>query len=535
MSQVWDKDLLISAYEQCGGNATKAAKSVGCSRSAIQRALKKSKKKIKPIAAGSASPTELIKFPVPKTGVQVYILTSAQNNTYVHDPVWNNLKALAEYRKGKILCASYTYNQNAFGKLSIKRGATVKHEGNLWYDPKIEHLLDDSDRDIELAPGLVWCGRTNTLPTATRPLTGLETYTGRKSGIFPHAKLAMESIPSGKYEPTKFNYTTGTITQLNYIQKREGIRAEKYHSYGGLIVEVSKNGWYVRQLEADKNGTICDLDIIVENGKVRKANVVEAINWGDIHVAHLDPDFAKLAWSKGGMLDQLKPKYQLFHDTLDFYSRNHWNVGNTHAMFDRFISNKDSVSSEIELTAKFLDDVERPWCENVVVNSNHDLMLERWLKEEDYRTDPVNAVFFLEMQLAKYKAIAARKPFSAFERAARNYYELSRTKFLREDESFIVCKSNLHPDGIEMGMHGHLGVDGAKGNPRQFVRMSRPCNTGHTHKASIMDAVFTAGHSAVIDHGYNKGPGTWSCSHIITYVTGARCVVTYWNGGYRGR
>jgi hypothetical protein len=82
----------------------------------------------------------------------------------------------------------------------------------------------------------------NILPTAVNPLAGLETYTHRKSAIFPHAKVALRSIATMQGEGTKFNYTTGTVTLKNYIQKKEGIKAEHHHRYAALVVEVNHDG-----------------------------------------------------------------------------------------------------------------------------------------------------------------------------------------------------------------------------------------------------------------------------------------------------
>jgi len=89
----------------------------------------------------------------------------------------------------------------------VKRGKKKEYQRELWYDPQLEPYLNDES--IELANGLVWCGEMNILPTAVDPLSGLETYSHRKSAIFPHAKLAMRSIATMLDEGAKLNYTTG--------------------------------------------------------------------------------------------------------------------------------------------------------------------------------------------------------------------------------------------------------------------------------------------------------------------------------------
>jgi hypothetical protein len=63
----------------------------------------------------------------------------------------------------------------------------------------------------------------------------------------------MKSVASVKSDPTKFNWTTGTVTLRNYIQKKAGQKAEFHHCYGALLVEVDSTGaWGVRQLLADE-------------------------------------------------------------------------------------------------------------------------------------------------------------------------------------------------------------------------------------------------------------------------------------------
>jgi hypothetical protein len=165
-------------------------------------------------------------------------------------------------------------------KRAFERIAGIERRSEeIKWAPEIDNY--HSDERLEIAPGLVWCGEQNIIPTAERPLRGLEVYTGRKSGIIPHVKIAMESIPSSKHAPTKFNYTTGTVTQRNYIQRKAGLKAQFHHCYGALLVEVDADGnWFCRQINADSDGMIYDLDICVHGKVLTTGNNVEAITWG---------------------------------------------------------------------------------------------------------------------------------------------------------------------------------------------------------------------------------------------------------------
>ena len=529
-----DPEQVAELYYRNGGNMRATARALECDPSTVKWHLTKLGLLNKPITGGTSKGVQTEVRKIPTSGVKRYILTSAQNNTQLFEPAYNNIRALVKHYGAEFLCASYSYNPNAYGKLSVKHGTALAHQKDEWHDERIAPLLKESDKQIELAPGLVWCGEMNIIPTAERPLRGLESYSGMNSAVFPHAKLAMQSIPSGKFEQTKFNYTTGTITKRNYIQKKSGLKAEHHHCYGAVLVEVDTEGdWFVRQLNADQHGVIYDLGLKAENGVVTSGNKLEAINWGDIHLARLNKGVYKLNWDgENSMIDTLEPTYQFYHDLIDFHARNHHNRGNCHVNFERHITQEDNVEEELRMAANFLQDTRRTNCSSVVVNSNHDNALEKWLRETDYRSDPKNALFFLKAQLQQYQAIAGKNSdFQVLEWSLRDLGCPQDILFLREDESFIICPNRS--GGIESGMHGHLGPNGSRGSPAGLAKTTRRANTGHTHSAGIHDGLYTAAASADLDLKYNRGPSSWSHSHIFTYKNGKRTIITIRNNKWR--
>lgn len=521
------------------GSERKAAEKLGISRRTLRTSMERYARYVdegligdKPLYKGQISATQRPVREVPKVGVKRYILTCAQNNTPIHSDVWRNLLAIAEHYDAEIMVSRFTYNHNAFSKLSVKPG-TSQQQDDLWYDSSVMPYV--CDQSIEIAPGLVWCGDLNIIPTADRPLSGFEAFTGRKSAVIPHTKFAMESVASGKAEPTKINYTTGTVTQRNYIQKKAGMKAEFHHGYGAVLVEVDSDGnWFVRQLNADTTGTIYDLDIMASEGTVTMGHDIEGISWGDIHGDQLEDDMRELCWGADGILDTLKPAYQFFHDVVDFRARNHHDRLDPHRQFAKFVDGCDDVEAEIQRVSDFLWDAERDWCQSVVVDSNHDNAMTRWLKESDYRFDPVNAIYFLEAQLTFYRELRQPDPDAAFHLIEWALWRAdcpSEVRFLREDESFVICHE--HGGGIECGMHGHLGPNGSRGTPNGLKRLGRKANTGHTHSAGIHDGLYVAGVLGKLDQGYNVGPSSWSHSSVVTYPNGKRCILTIWNGKWR--
>ena len=475
---------------------------------------------------------------LPKKGrTKVYIVTSCQNNTALHEDLWRNLLALADYDNAEILVAKVTYAAHSRASKGQKRDVekTAKEGSGAseteWWAPQVHDYL--CDRSVQLAPGLVWCGELNILPTAVNPISGFESYTGRDSSIIPHAKFALQSVASPKSQGCKLIYTTGTVTQRNYIAKKAGQKAEFHHGYGALIVEVCADGtWFVRQLNSDSEGVFYDLDRKVVAGKVTHGHRPEALAWGDIHVRQLGRDMSTLGWGAGGILDALRPKRQIMHDLLDFRSANHHDRDDPWKTYVKHVGGTTAVGHEVCEAAAFLDKAARKWCETVVVRSNHDEALVRWLKEADYREDPENAVFHLDTNAAAYKAMAAGELFDAIEHVLRAAGAPRGTRFLKRDEQYIVCEDA--GGGIELGMHGDIGVNGSRGSLAQFARTGRKCVVGHSHVAGITDGAYQVGVMGSLDQGYNEGQSSWSHSNVIVYPNGKRAMLTIWNGRWRG-
>ena len=476
-------------------------------------------------------------FKAPITGKRkVFIFSSEQNNTNLHRGFWDNLLALADHDDARIIVGRFVYRKDAAGQRGQEKHSDTSHETKkrdiVWSADTEPYVVDER---LQIAPDLIWCGEMNILPTAERPLQGLDNYTGTKSAIFPHPKVALESIATSKSEPAKMNYTTGAITETNYIQRKAGQKAEFHHVIGALIVEVDDDGmWFARQINAASDGSFYDLDRHVSRGRVTTGHAVEGVNWGDIHEHHLEAWMFKTCWGQGGILDLLRPRFQFFHDLLDFNSRSHHDMKDPHEMYKKYVSRDESVKEELLSAVSFLTLAERQFCQSVVIESNHDNAYLRWVKEATHKTDHVNATFLLRSQLACYEAMdAANDNFHLFEWACRHLGYAGSAKFLDEDDSFLLCPDK--GDGIECGMHGHLGLNGARGNAKGFTKMGRKLNIGHMHGAQIIDGVFVAGVMGALDQGYNVGPSNWSHSFIVTYPNGKRAIVTMRKERWRGQ
>lgn len=464
--------------------------------------------------------------------VKRYILTAAQDDTDLHEPFWRNLLAYADHVGAEVMVGPFTYNKAVFSDHETRSGAfRAALQPYLRYD------------QVDLGP-IVFCAEMNTLPTAEHPLSGLDAYTGQKWGVFPHAKISLITVPTLVDRLPKQIMTTGCVTLPNYILKKAGLKAQFHHCIGATLVEIDAEGRvFPRQINATSDGNFQDLDAFVKDGVVTTAHRVEAINWGDIHVPKVDPVVAMAAWgidldadavSPGlGMIDALRPRFQFMHDLLDFRARNHHRIKDHRFRFAMVHNGTDRVEDEIVATQRFLRQSERDFCQTIVVQSNHDDALGKWLDTADFREDPVNARFFLQCQIARYDAIAEGNKRHSIFRDAMSWVDdraMEGIMFVSDDQSFLICQDS---GGIECAQHGHLGINGARGSARGFMRTSVRTNRGHDHSPSIHGGVMTAGLAGLLDQDYNKGLSGWMHTHIVTYPSGKRTLVTMIDGRWR--
>ena len=480
---------------------------------------------------GSEKGLRAAPLPLPKKGsIKRYIFTCLQNNTRVNRRVWESLVNMAEYYDAEIKVSTFTYTPQDGG--SVKRGQDKMKFGHKvedrWYDIDTKYISDEFE---QIAPGLVWCGHSNRLPTAANPLAGVESINGRNSGIWPHTTIQMRPVATMHGDAAKFNWTTGTIGMKNYMQKFAGQRGEFHHAYGGLLVEVTSDGaWWVRQLNADSEGVIYDLDVYADPTGVYYHDGVEAIVLGDIHVAKLDLDASDATFGKGRMVDTLKPKLAVYHDLLDFESRRHHSRKDPHERFRVYVEHRDSVVNEIKLAGEYLDMTARPWMKQLVIRSNHDRDFDRWLRETDWRDDLVNAEFYLDANRAVLNAIRKRQQFNVFEWAVKHLGYAKNAMFNPLDKSYVICKR--YGGGIELGLHGDEGPNGSRGTPGNLSKIGRKIVIGDKHAPGIWDGCYVAGVTGSLEQGYNTGPSSWAHAHVVVYPNGKRQVIVFWLGAY---
>lgn len=524
----------MDAWEQLG-TVEKAAKHLGLAKSRISAAVKEVRKKAEKHAAiiGEATAAGVVQVP-PADRVRRFLLTAAQDDTPVFAPFWDNLLAYARDLGAEVMVGGFTYQKGLFEDHAARSAVFAEA-----VRPYLRH------EQVPLGADIVFCAEMNTLPTAVRPLSGLSTYTQGRWGVFPHAKIQLFSVPTHFTRHPAMLMTTGACTDANYVPKKAGLKAAFHHIYGATLVEIDGQGRvFCRQISATDDGAFQDLDARVRAGVVTRGHRIEAITPGDIHIPKLDPVVAKVLWgldlermevtSDDCLIEHLRPRYQFMHDLVDFNARNHHRRADQHFRFAMHIDGASSVDDEFAKCARFLRVSARAYCQTVVIPSNHNDAFPRWIREFDGRNDEVNLLLWHEANAAILRAIqAGDRSFDVVRWALARHdaQQLEDIAFPPRDASFLICQDH---GGIECIYHGDKGPNGARGTPAALLNVAMRLNTAHTHVASILEGIYTAGLSGLMDQGYNAdAPSSWSHTLICTYPNAKRTLLTIRDGRYR--
>ena len=446
-----------------------------------------------------------------------WLVTSAQDDTDLHPRFWANLRAYAKYMDAEILVGGFTYQTRRHtDRTTLTNTFRAELKPYLRFDP------------VDLGP-VLFCADMNTLPTAARPLSGLMAYSRGRDALFPHAKLAYQTAPAAQGEHAPSLMTTGAVTMPNYIEKKAGKKAEFHHILGATMVEVDDTGSaWCRNISAMPDGSFQDLENIVRDGAVSAGHRIEGITFGDLHVPSVEPHVADWLWGHraDSMMDALKPRYAFIHDLVALEAHSRWVEKDPFHHAQMVAEGHSVMEHQIALGARTLRDIEREFCQPIVIYSNHDDRILQWAKANPDRKDTANIMYWHRCNLAFYQALADEdEEFDLFRWALKEAdpNRLEGIGFVPRGGSFSICQDT---GGIECGMHGDLGPNGARGSSFSFSKMATRMTIGHTHSPEIHDGVYIAGLTGNLDQGYNKGPGSWRRAHVLIYPNGKRTIIT---------
>jgi hypothetical protein len=451
-----------------------------------------------------------------------FVITSAQNATPVHDGFMAALRAYCNEHDAELLVIPIRYKN-----VTSQWHASQANE-EVWAAETVPFLTSER---VKLGANLIVLGDVKTQPTASSPLAGFDAITHGESGILGHTKLQLRTVPTPQSRTPKLLTTTGACTLPNYTDSKAGKLGEFHHSLAATVVEVQGKQFHLRQLNAKRDGSFIDLDReYLPDGRVKLADRAAALAMGDTHVDFIDPHVYVATFGAGGMIDVLAPRELVWNDLLDGYAVNPHHYGNPFNLLAKRQAGRDNIQAEVERALQFVADWTTPDRASTIVASNHDDFLRRWLVNTDWRLDPTNAIFYLETALEVARATAmgdggteSPSPFALLARKALAGYNV---KVLGGNESHTV-------EGIELGMHGDRGPNGARGTIKNLRRIGVKSIIGHSHSPGIDEGCYQTGTSTRLRLEYNSGPSSWLNTHVVVYANGKRALLNIINGEWR--
>lgn len=465
-----------------------------------------------------------LKFHRPLEGKR-FIITSAQNATMVEDAVWDCLLAASKAMKAELVVIPLRY-KNPTSVWSRKQ------QTDEWWDPKVVPYLFTERK--KLGSNIVLCGDVKVQPTAGDPLDGFEGLTGKESCIIGHPKMQFKSVaaPTGRFP--KILTTTGCCTKKNYTDSKAGKKGAFHHFFGGLIVELVGKKFHLRQANVDPiEGYFIDLDKKYTRTEVKKAPRALAVVFGDIHARFTDRKVDHATFGPRGIVETVNPEIQVFHDVDDNYAANPHHKDQPFISIAKVRSGFGDVRAETEFTFKFVRRRTTKGRKSVLVYSNHDNFLSRWINSTDWRNTPGNAEFYLETALEMCRGTKMGKGGS--ETPDPFHLWIDR---LKKGATDIVCQpmdTSLTIGGIECALHGDKGPDGARGTLKNLSRLGCRVISGHRHSPGIQEGHYQVGTSTPLKLEYTHGPSSWLNTHCVVYANGKRALITIIEGEWRRR
>lgn len=356
------------------------------------------------------------------------------------------------------------------------------------------------------------------------PTTGLlRLGQGDGSFIYASPKQRLKPVPVANSKHPHVIMTTGAITKPNYntdkyMSERTAYIADYDHVLGAVIVEIEDDKVYhYRQIQASEDGSFADFGVRYYADKIEDEAPIALIA-GDIHSGSEDKCIIE-CYKK--TCEDMNIDTLVAHDVYDGMSVNRHEMDNNILRAIRQENDQLNLDAELMGVACMLKNLAESVKNVVVVKSNHDEFLERYLKDGSYIKDPQNHRVALKL------ALYMLDDLNPIEQYVQNDIKLSldeyKIRFLKQDESFKMA-------GVELGQHGHVGNGGARGSIAGLELAYGDIIFGHTHSPEILRKAVCVGTSTSLRLTYNRGGSSWLNTFCLLYKDGSRQLINVING-----
>ena len=434
-----------------------------------------------------------------------YVITSAQNNTVVDKKALKSLESYCKINDAELVVIPFRYRNPTTPSEALK---------DIWYDyDVIKYLVNQR---FTILDKVVVFADVSTSPTAVNPLSGMDAMSKGMSAVFAHPQISLKALSTSRNDLPALLHTTGCITEMNYSQSKAGKKGEFHHTIGAIVIEQDDDLFHSRHVTMCDDGSFVDLGVEYSpDGSVNDCDI-EALVLGDIHVGSHCPVNQKAV---NEILANRNVKRVVLHDVFDGDSINHHEE---HNPFSKFRKKFNHLGHELESVSRYLDNMAGKCDELVIVDSNHNDFLQRWIQRVDWRELTATEA---KIYLALATKIVETGTGNIFSMVMEETTQSDNITFLQLDESYKVHE-------IELGMHGHKGAKGGRGSAKTFNNSGSKSITGHTHAPGIEKGNVSVGTSTKLFVGYNTGLNDWLNSHCFVYANGKRQLFHVIEGRY---
>tara|TARA_R110000824_G_scaffold21496_4_gene80055 strand:+ start:6271 stop:7944 length:1674 start_codon:yes stop_codon:yes gene_type:complete len=457
-----------------------------------------------------------------------WVITAAQNNTPVDEGFLSALEHYCEDVGAELLVRPIRY-KNANSTIVPDDDAP---EGMWWDDRIADYMVDD---EIELKDVLIPDVRI--AATSGNPLTGLDSRSGTKHGVYGATQLSMKTIATAHNELPKILYSTGAVTVANYSTTKAGNIADFHHSLAAVIVEQdSKGRTFMRSVTwSSKHKNFSDIDVTFYADGGVDAERWEALIPGDEHAAFIDLGVKKATYmNKDSMVRTGNPKVVVRHDLLDCYAVSHHHMGNVLQQRNKEVFGWGNIQTELDQTIAFLDETSVTDAKQLVVSSNHNDHLSQWLSGGEKGVTSENALLYHKLMVWMFES-AERTPSGVkMDNPFKMYMEHTDSEGTSEVE-FLGGRAPYIIGDIDVSQHGHRGPNGARGSRANLSKIGVKTVIGHSHSPGITGGCWQVGTSSRLDLEYAQGPSSWLHCQCIIHANGKRQLLPVIGGDWRAR
>jgi hypothetical protein len=469
---------------------------------------------------------------------KTYIITTAQRGANPNENFLNGLETLRKERDGNLWIMP-TNGRQTTSKRGEDRDEEDKIQNSIrdWAmnHEKTEIIFDDEMSEVGMAEKRklnqsLYAVNYPVKAQQMIPLTSWDRHVKvDKSAIIASPKMMMSPEPNSKQSLPKILMSTGAMTMPSYKNNNWGTHAYLDHDFAAVLVEVvDDHRYHFRQLAANNKGVFYDLGKRYDGITAPKKENIELMVLGDLHSGETDPEVLKATLK---MMREFNPGYVVIHDLFSGLSVNPHEQENEIKRARAANEGYDLLGKELYRCGEMLSRLKKnlpTGSEIVIVRSNHDTFLDRYLQKADFRKSNGKNLSLLY----KLSADLIENPIEELAGGAlklgiqRTYGNIEGVRFLRRDEDF-------KKRGWQFAVHGDQGPGGSKNmGIRTQARVYGKSVTGHSHHPGIFRDAWKVGTSSKLDLGYNEGASNWMHTHLLFYSNGQAQLVNIMDGKY---